>query len=404
MLTEAELRLTTVPWQALEGLGPILAPALSEILSGTPAERALDKLLRAHRDFTPDQRAVCAESLFGVGLWRRRLRAQVDGDGLQLLAVLALEQGGFTRAAELLGVELSVVRPVPALWRDRYSFPDWIADQMGARFGDDAAAMAEALNRPGPVCLRARGSREELQKQLAAAGIETTLGRWGSQALVVTTRRPNLFGLGPEFLGRFEVQDEGSQLLGELVDARPGDEVLDLCAGAGGKSLQLAAIVGPQGKVHATDVDLPRLERLRTRAAKANARVLIHGAAAPASLMVSRVLIDAPCSELGSLRRGPDLRWRLDAGLVNSMPAIQRGLIETGLRHLAPGGRLVYATCTFTLAENEGVIDAVLQGHPELRVVRPSVDGALIDSRGFLFTAPHLHGTDSFFGAVLQRI
>ncbi|MDP2275885.1 MAG: RsmB/NOP family class I SAM-dependent RNA methyltransferase [Archangium sp.] len=404
MLTEAELRLTTVPWPALEGLGPILAPALSEILSGTPAERALDKLLRAHRDFTPDQRAVCAESLFGVGLWRRRLRAQVDGDGLQLLAVLALELGGFTRAAEVLGVELHAVRPVPTLWRDRYSFPDWIADQMEARFGDDAAAMAEALNRPGPVCLRARGSREELQKQLAAASIETTLGRWASQALVVTTRRPNLFGLAPQFLGRFEVQDEGSQLLGELVDARPGDEVLDLCAGAGGKALQLAAIVGPQGKVHATDVDLPRLERLRTRAAKANARVLIHGATAPASLMVSRVLIDAPCSELGSLRRGPDLRWRLDAGLVNSMPAIQRGLIETGLRHLAPGGRLVYATCTFTLAENEGVIDGVLNQHPELRVVRPAMDAELIDSRGFLNVAPHRHGTDAFFGAVLQRI
>lgn len=399
VLTEAERRLTTVPWQALEGLGPILAPALTDILSGTPAERALDKLLRAHRDFTAEQRAVCAESLFGVGLWRRRLRAQVEGDGLQLLAVLARELGGFSRAAEVLGVELPEVRPVPTHWRARFSFPDWIADQMEARFGDEAAAMAEALNRPGPVCLRARGAREELQQQLAAAGIETTPGRWAAQSLVVTTRRPNLFGLGPEFLGTFEVQDEGSQLLGELVDARPGDEVLDLCAGAGGKSLQLAAIVGPQGKVHATDVDLPRLERLRTRAAKANARVLIHGKEAPASLLVSRVLIDAPCSELGSLRRGPDLRWRVEPGLVDSMVPIQRGLIETGLKHLAPGGRLVYATCTFTRAENEGVVDAVLAAHPELSVVRPSIS----DARGFFFVSPHVHGTDSFFGAVLQK-
>ncbi len=403
MLTEAELRLTTVPWHALEGLGPTLAPALNEILSGTPAERALDKLLRAHRDFTAEQRAVCAESLFGVGLWRRRLRAQGEGDGLQLLAVLARELGGFAQAAEVLGVELPALRPAPTHWRARFSFPDWIADQIDARFGDDAAAMAEALNRPGPVCLRAKGSRDELQQHLAAAGIQTTLGRWAPQALVVTTRRPNLFGLGPEFLGRFEVQDEGSQLLGELVAARPGDEVLDLCAGAGGKSLQLAAIVGPQGKVHATDVDLPRLERLRTRAAKANARVLIHGKEAPASLLVSRVLIDAPCSELGALRRGPDLRWRLEARLVASMPSIQRGLIEAGLRQLAPGGRLVYATCTFTRSENEGVIDGVLEDHPELRVVRPAMSHELIDSRGFLNVAPHRHGTDAFFGAVLER-
>jgi 16S rRNA (cytosine967-C5)-methyltransferase len=221
--------------------------------------------------------------------------------------------------------------------------------------------------------------------------------------LIVTTHRPNLLGLGPEFLGQFEVQDEGSQLLGELVDARPGDEVLDLCAGAGGKSLQLAALVGPEGKVHATDIDLPRLERLRTRAAKANARVLIHGREAPLTLRVPRVLIDAPCSELGALRRGPDLRWRLEPSLVQTMPAIQRALIDTGLRHLAAGGRLIYATCTFTRDENEDVVDATLAAHPELRLVRPSLPQTVLDARGCLVVAPHLHGTDGFFGAVFTR-
>ena len=217
------------------------------------------------------------------------------------------------------------------------------------------------------------------------------------------TPRPNLLGLGPELLGRFEVQDEGSQLLGELVGARPGDEVLDLCAGAGGKSLQLAAIVGPEGKVHATDIDLPRLERLRTRASKANARVLIHGAEAPTSLQVTRVLVDAPCSELGALRRGPDLRWRIDPSLVKSMPQIQRGLIDSGLRHLAPGGRLVYATCTYAREENEDVVEAALAAHPELRLVRPDVDPSLVDARGFLSVNPLRHGTDGFFAAVLTR-
>lgn len=401
MATESERRLTTVPWRALQGLGPVLAPALDAILAGQPAERALDKLLRAHRDFTPEQRTVCAESLFGVGLWRRRLRCQLDEPtALQLLAVLARELGGFAAAPTALGVELPPLGPVPLGWRDRFSFPDWIGDHLEAHFGDEAAALAEAIDRPGPVCLRARGDRLELQRQLSALGVETTPGRWASQSLVVLTPRPNLLGLGPELLGRFEVQDEGSQLLGELVGARPGDEVLDLCAGAGGKSLQLAAIVGPEGKVHATDIDLPRLERLRTRASKANARVLIHGAEAPTSLRVPRVLVDAPCSELGALRRGPDLRWRLDPGLVSSMPPIQRGLINTGLRHLAPGGRLVYATCTYTREENEQVVEAALAEHPELRVVRPEVDPVLLDSRGFLSVNPFRHGTDGFFAAV----
>ena len=402
-MTDAERRLTTVPWSALHGLGPLLGPALTEILAGQPAERVLDRLLRAHRDFTAEQRTVCAESLFGVGLWRRRLRAHLDGSPLQLLAILARELGGFASAEQALEVELPALQPVPSGWRDRFSFPDWIGEHLDARFGAEAAALAEALNRPGPVCLRSRGPRDELQRLLAARGVETVAGRWAPHALVVTTPRPNLLGLGPDFLGRFEVQDEGSQLLGELVDAHPGGEVLDLCAGAGGKSLQLAALVGPEGKVHATDIDLPRLERLRTRAAKANARVLIHGREAPATLRVSRVLIDAPCSELGALRRGPDLRWRLEPSRVTSMPALQRELITTGLRHLVPGGRLVYATCTFTREENEDVVDAILAAHPQLRLHRPSLPDAVLDARGCLLTAPHRHGTDGFFGAVFTR-
>lgn len=371
--TDAELRVASVPWRALDGLDAVLEPALTEVLAGAPAERVLDKLLRAHREFSAEQRQVCAESVFGVGLWRRRLRWHLDGEPLEILDVL-------TRLPTL---------PIPENWRDRFSFPDWIAEHLERRFGSEAAAVAEAFNRPGPVCLRSKEPREELQRDLKLAGIETEPGRAAKNSLVVTTPRPNLLGLGPQFLGRFEVQDEGSQLLGELVDVRPGDEVLDLCAGAGGKSLQLASLVGPTGKVHATDIDLSRLERLRTRAAKANARVLIHGKSPPESLRVARVLIDAPCSELGTLRRGPDLRWRIDPQLVTSMPALQLQLIETGLRHLAPGGRLVYATCTFTFEENEGVVQKVPK---DLRLVRQS------------FVDPLHQSTDCFFGAVFERV
>jgi 16S rRNA (cytosine967-C5)-methyltransferase len=381
-LSEAERRLATIPWRALEGLHSFLEPALTEVLSGAPAERVLDKLLRANRGFSAEQRQVCAEAVFGVGLWRRRLRSE--------LALTPTLSHGEREAMALLEAltKLPTLAP-PANWRDRFSFPDWIADLMEARFGEDAAHVAEAFNRPGPVCLRSKGPRDQLQRELAEAGIDSVPGKAASHSLVVTTPRPNLLGLGPEFLGRFEVQDEGSQLLGELVDVREGDEVLDLCAGAGGKSLQLASLLGPSGKVHATDIDLPRLERLRTRAAKANARVLIHGKEAPASLKVPRVLIDAPCSELGTLRRGPDLRWRIEPALVTSMPSIQLGLIETGLRHLAPGGRLVYATCTFTFEENERVIE---RAPPELRLVKQ------------FFVDPFHHGTDCFFGAVFERV
>lgn len=409
----AEERLRRVPWAALAGLGPLLAPALNDVLSGQAAERVLDKLLRAHREFASEQRAVVAESLFGVGLWRRRLRWHHDGTPLELLAVLARELGGFAGAEAALGVQLPLLRELSDDWRVRWSFPDWIADHLETRFGSQAALVAEAINRPGPVCLRSRGPREALRQRLAEKGVEAQPTRFASQGLVVITPRPNLLGLGPEFLGTFEVQDEGSQLLGEMLGVQPGEHVLDLCAGAGGKALQFAALVRPlprggegapdEGRVHATDADLSRLERLRTRAAKANARVLIHGREPPENLIVQRVLIDAPCSELGALRRGPDLRWRLDPSAIPELAKLQRDLVEKGLRHLAPDGRLVYATCTLTRAENEAVVDGVLAAHPELHLVKPALAPDLLDARGCLVIDPHHHGTDGFFGAAFER-
>lgn len=385
-------RLRAVPWHALAGLGPLLAAPLTEILDGTPGERVLDRFLRAHKDFTPEQRAVSAESLFGVGLWRRRLRAHLpSGTPLQLLAVLAQELGAHPVTA-LLGLDpLPSLAPTPTDWRDRHSIPDWIAEHLTRVFGPDAEAFAAALNVPGPVCLRARDDRTELARRLAAHGLETTPGTHAPNALLVTTPRPNLYGLPPDFLGTFEVQDEGSQLLSLLVGAQPGEDVLELCAGAGGKSLHLASLVGPQGRVHACDVDLERLERLRTRASKANARVLIQGKVPPPSLRAPRVFIDAPCSELGSLRRGPDLRWRLEPETVAEHVVVQRELLERGLTHLAPNGTLTYATCTITREENEDLVHAFLAAHPELELVNQ------------LRVDPHTHGTDGFRGFVFTR-
>jgi 16S rRNA (cytosine967-C5)-methyltransferase len=379
-------RLRAVPWAALDAIAPLLDAPLREVLDGSAAERVLDRFLRAHRDFTPEQRAVAAESIFGVGLWRRRLRAHLpNGTPLQLLDVLASELGGQTRPG------LPPLAGTPTDWRDLHSIPDWIAEHLVRAYGlESAQAFAATINAPGPICLRARGDRDALARGLAENGIETRPGARAPQALIVTTPRPNLYGLPPEFLGAFEVQDEGSQLLSLLVGARPGEHVLELCAGAGGKSLHLATLVGPEGRVHACDVDLGRLERLRTRASKANLNnILIQGRTPPAELRVTRVFIDAPCSELGALRRGPDLRWRLKPELVAQSANVQRDLLQRGLQHLAPGGTLTYATCTITHEENEGIIAALLAATPGLQVLeRLAVD-------------PHVDGTDGFRGYVL---
>lgn len=337
-----------------------------------------------------------------MGLWRRRLRWHCDGSPLELLAVLATVLGGCADAPKYLGVSVPRFDAPPAAWPERFSFPDWIARHLEQRFGADAATAADALNLPGPVYLRARTSRTHLQAQLAAQGITTAPGQWAPQALRVTSSRPNLYGLPPSFLGAFEVQDEGSQLLGHLLDAQPGEQILDLCAGAGGKTLQLASQVGAEGVIHACDIDAQRLERLRNRALRAQANVHIHGAQPPASRTFPKVLVDAPCSELGVLRRGPDVRWRLSETLPHACAALQRSLIDKAVVHLEPGGLLVYATCTLTSVENEEMVDWALARHAHLSLVRPSLPASLLDARGCLVLAPHLHGTDGFFGAVFR--
>jgi 16S rRNA (cytosine967-C5)-methyltransferase len=285
--------------------------------------------------------------------------------------------------------------------------PDWLAATLEREAGDGAAALAASLNEPGPVCLRPNllaTTPEALAGSLRREGVETRPGRWVEGSLVVLTPRPNLYGLASWRGGLFEVQDEGSQLLGATVAARPGDEVLDLCAGAGGKALQLASAVGARGRVHAADGDPDRLARLQERARRAGAANLtVHGAEPPAGLRVDRALVDAPCSGLGALRRGPDLRFRIDPASFEPLPALQLALLGRAAPHVRPGGRLVYATCTFRREEDEEVVRAFEDLHPGFARVRPSAHPDLLDGEGFLHAWPHLHGTDGFFAAAWER-
>ncbi|MBX7096469.1 MAG: RsmB/NOP family class I SAM-dependent RNA methyltransferase [Myxococcaceae bacterium] len=387
-------RLASLPWLALRGLGPLLEPALDQVLRGESAERVLDRFLRAHKDFTAEQRTVSAESLFGVGLWRRRLALGLERPtALVLLARLVRDLAGVQD--DVLGVA-APASPEPTSLADAWSLPDWLANALTEALpAGELEACARTLNAPGPICLRAnleRVSRPALQQALAVEGITTSPSALTEAGLLVQSpARPNLLGTAASRDGLFEVQDEGSQCLGELLP-RSGD-VLDLCAGAGGKSLQLAA---RGATVHACDVDLARLERLRRRAEHARtSRIRIVGAAPRAGSTFPAVLVDAPCSELGALRRGPDLRFRLTPDDFARFPALQQELLERALRHLQPGGLLVYATCTFRREENEAVAEAFERAHPRLERTPPTLAGP----DGFLRLWPHRQGTDGFFAA-----
>lgn len=408
-----ERRVAGVAWEALRGLAPALEAPLAEVLAGAPAERVLDRLLRRLGPLPGAGRAAVAEAIFGVALWRRRLRVQLGSPAaapLLLLGALLRDPGGRADAAELAGLAPEALPPPrspPAALADRFSLPDWLAEELRRAAGEDAAALADALDQPGPLDLRPnllRTSAAALAARLAAEGVVTAPGPLAPGCLRARGRA-NVYGLRAYREGLFEVQDAGSQLLGALVEAAAGEEVLDACAGAGGKALLLAGAVGPSGRVHAADPSAERLARLRVRAARAGAAgvLAVHGPSAPASLAVDRALVDAPCSELGALRRGPDLRWRLDPATFGALPALQAGILAAASAHVRPGGRLVYATCTLRAEENEGVAEAFERAHPAFRRVRPAVAGAALEPDGFVRTWPHRHGTDGFFAAVWDR-
>ena len=354
-------RLREVPWDRVPN--EIALPAIGRVLEGAPAEREVDKALRSGRDLDNDGRRALAEAIFGVALWRRRLRwhAGADAPTDKLLTTL--------RALPDL--------PAPPRLADRWSLPDWLEAHLEKELGDQADAFCAAIAVPGPVCLRANRiliTREELAQRLDFA---TRPGRLAPDALVVETKNANLFGSPAWRDGLFEVQDEGSQLVGRLVEPEPGETVLDLCAGAGGKSLLLAA----QGaRVLAHDIDGEKLGRLSVRAARA--RVPIRIVRRPEN--AEHVLVDAPCSEIGTLRRGPDARWRLTL-----QPFPQREILETAARNARK--RIVYVTCTLNRAENEDVAKSFDEAHPEFRRSRT------------MKLLPHVDDTDGFFAAVWDR-
>ncbi|HEY6004618.1 MAG TPA: RsmB/NOP family class I SAM-dependent RNA methyltransferase, partial [Anaeromyxobacter sp.] len=327
------------------------------------------------------------------------------------LAALLGRLAGRADAAALCGLgegDLPPARPTPASLADRFSLPDWLADELRSAAGSEAEALADALDLPGPVCLRVNGLRTDasaLAARLRGEGVETRPGAFAPGCLVVTSARPNVYGLPSHQEGLFEVQDEASQLAGLALGARSGEDVLDLCAGAGGKTLLLAAAVGPGGRVHAADPDAEKLSRLRHRAARAGAGsiVAVHGAEPPSALAVDRVLVDAPCSELGVLRRGPDVRWRLDPASFAALPELQLGILARAARHVRPGGTLAYATCTFRREEDEAVALAFEAREPALERAALAAPPAVLTANGFLRTWPHRHGTDAFFAAAWRR-
>ena len=294
-----------------------------------------------------------------------------------------------------------------------HSHPDWLVKRWLDRHGFEASEAWVRFNNETPaLTLRVntlRATVEEAARTLADDGVETEPTRYGPEGLVVTEGNP----LRRPQDGLAVVQDEASQLVPLIVGARPGERVLDLCASPGGKTLGMAGAMRDEGVVVASDVRARRIDLLRQtiRASGARSvRVLQVGAAGtlPFGPVFDRVLVDAPCSGLGTIRRDPDIRWRRAETDLPLLATKQIELLDRAGATVRPGGRLVYATCSSEPEENEQVVDAFLAKHPEFTVVdpRPELPEAvrpLVEERGFFRTLPFRDGLEAFFAAALQR-
>ena len=404
--------------------------ALAAVLAfDYPADAVLSRHFRAHREIGHRDRGFIAEAVYAILRrlrWVSRLAGVEPGPRELLLTWLLRGEGWQLRQFEGLVSprevrwleEVKARRDEPVSLADALDLPDWLASRLCADYGEARLQdLVAALNRPAPLDVRAnllKLDRDTLRTRLADSGVAATVCPLSPSGLRLADK-PALQA-HPLFLdGSFEVQDEGSQLLGYLVQARRGELVVDFCAGAGGKTLQLGALMRSTGRLYAFDVSERRLARFKPRLARAGlsnvhpVRIAHERDSKVRRLTgkADRVLVDAPCSGLGTLRRNPDLKWRQHPDTVAEMRLKQHAILAAAAGLVKPGGRLVYATCSLLAEENDGVVDAFLAAHPAFMPLSAeavlAAQGIAVDCGPRLRLLPDVHDTDGFFAVVLER-
>ncbi len=370
-----------------------------------PADAVLRRFFAAHREMGRRDRAELAELVFDV-LRNRRLYASLAQGAAGSLPARMLELSRARDSIDTAGLPQAV----------RLSLPDWLHRRLAARLPEDEIeTLGRALLDPAPLDLRTnllRGDREAALAALRAEGIDCAASTLAPLGIRVQGK-PALERTRAFADGLVEVQDCGSQLIAHLCAPRRGQTVVDFCAGAGGKTLALAAQLRGTGQVFACDVSVPRLQRLRPRLARSGAtNVQPFGIDSETDPKLARlvgradlVLVDAPCSGTGTLRRNPDLKWRLAEHGIAELVAKQRAILAAAARLVRPGGALVYATCSLLVEENDEVRRSFEQSHPDW-TLDPA--GAVLARQGVpadavapdaevLSLRPDRHDTDAFY-------
>lgn len=393
-----------------------------------PADGTLSRYFREHPKLGGRERGVIAEAIYtilrnksvytnfaesgsGASMRRMALLGLADTFGVDALGGLSEDETQWlTRVMQIdrntLPLEL------------RTNLPKWLFDKLLARDGETGMlALAHALNQPAPLDLRVnaiKANRDAVIEELATAPILCEPTPFAPLGIRVP-KKPALQNLPLFKNGAIEVQDEGSQILSQIVGAKRGEMVVDFCAGAGGKTLALGAAMRNTGRLYAFDVSDKRLAKLKPRLARSGLSnvhpvLIAHENDAKIKRLagkIDRVLVDAPCSGLGTLRRNPDVKWRQNEQSLVELNAKQQAILAGAARLVKPGGRLVYATCSVLDEENEAIVTQFLASNENFSLVpmrdvlaEQKIDLAMQD---YLKLAPHTHQTDGFFAAVLQR-
>ncbi len=393
-----------------------------------PADVTLSRYFREHPRLGARERGVIAEAVYAV--LRNRLvytnfAESGSGPAMRRLSLLGLADtvgidalGGLApEEAEWLGRVLQIDRAnLPLALRT--NLPTWLFELLLAREGEAGLVeLADALNQPAPLDLRVnalKAAREDVVRELAAAPIVAEPTPYSPLGLRIR-KKPALQNLPLFKSGAIEVQDEGSQLLAQIVGAKRGEMVVDFCAGAGGKTLALGAAMRNTGRLYAFDVSDKRLAKLKPRLARSGLSnvhpvLIAHENDAKVKRLagkIDRVLVDAPCTGLGTLRRNPDMKWRQTPEAVAELNVKQASILAGAARLVKPGGRLVYATCSLLDAENQAIVEQFLASHADFALV-PMRDvlaeqKIALEMQDYLQLTPQRHQTDGFFAAVLQR-
>lgn len=402
---------------------------LREVLRFTgPADNTLSRYFREHTRLGGRERGVIAEAVYG--LLRNKLvytsfAESGNGPSMRRLTLLGLaDAAGVDALGGLSEDETQWLTHVMQIDRNmlqaelRSNLPDWLYSRLVERFGEDETLqLAQTLNTPAPLDLRInsiKANREQVIAELAAAPIVAEPTPYAPLALRIL-KKPALQNLPLFKTGAIEVQDEGSQVLSQLVGAKRGEMVVDFCAGAGGKTLALGAFMRNTGRLYAFDISDKRLAKLKPRLARSGLSnvhpvLIAHENDAKIKRLagkIDRVLVDAPCSGLGTLRRNPDVKWRVRPESINELNAKQLSILQGAARLVKSGGRLVYATCSILDEENENIVTQFLAANDAFSLVPMKQvleeQRIALEMGDYLKLMPHRHQTDGFFAAVLER-